>query len=555
MEAAAMADGEKVAATLQAGLALADAADGVLEALADLQKSTGVFTSDFGDRLESVLDVWEGELPGVLTAFDALNTGDGTKYALEPSAVLGMDSDHIRERVVWSRQAAALARNILGLDGPKMWLVLGQDNGEIRPTGGFIGMAAEVGLSGGQIESMTVHNSYDIDPPTYKGVPIGPPTFSKYMAGRTAYQAFRDSNWSPDFPTSAEAALRIYNLSPRPKVDGVIGLDTQVLADLIDILGPLDLPGWNKPVNGTDARELASGVLYSNPYTCGPGAKFVTTDRCFVSDALDVILAKLRTSKIDFRIVQVLLRALDQKHLLVYSLDPAINALLSDMGWDGHLTPPGKDYLAAFEWSAYSKAFDDIYRSYTYSVEVHADTSASGHLRIDYANKAPYKDPCLMQSLGDPRLCYYSYARFYVPKGAVLRSIPFFPLPPGTVASEMVPGDPAKHNTLEQYTEGDYRVFGVFIRLGMDESTTLEFQYTLPPGTLEKLPDGRWRYRLVLQKMPGSTAEPITAYVTLPQGAELLGGTVPAQSDGARLTFQTTLLTDQEIVVLMRLPV
>jgi hypothetical protein len=60
-------------------------------------------------------------------------------------------------------QAAQVAPALLGQDGPRTYLILAQNNHELRPTGGFISGAGFVRLAGGQITELKLSDSYSVD--------------------------------------------------------------------------------------------------------------------------------------------------------------------------------------------------------------------------------------------------------------------------------------------------------------------------------------------------------------------------------------------------------
>ena len=57
------------------------------------------------------------------------------------------------------------------------------------------------------------------------------------------------------------------------------------------------------------------------------------------------------------------------------------------------------------------------------------------------------------------------------------------------------------------------------------------------------------RYRLLLQKQPGTIGDSVRVVVQLPAGAELLTTTPAASRSGDELLFELTLVADQEILL------
>ncbi len=122
---------------------------------------------------------------------------------------------------------------MLGYPEKRSYLFLLQNNTELRPTGGFIGTYGIVHFQDGEIDSFTTHNVYELDDPAHKTLFIeAPAPLQKYL--KAEYWYFRDSNWSPDFPTAAREALRFYELESgsHEPFQGVIAVTPAFIASL-----------------------------------------------------------------------------------------------------------------------------------------------------------------------------------------------------------------------------------------------------------------------------------------------------------------------------------
>ncbi|MDW8103342.1 MAG: DUF4012 domain-containing protein, partial [Anaerolineae bacterium] len=136
--------------------------------------------------------------------------------------------------------AALVAPDLLGADGPRTYLILAQNEDELRPTGGFLTGVGEVRLQNGRLVSMTFRDSYAADDFSLP-YPDPPEPLRRYMG--IDLWVLRDSNWSPDFPTAARQAVALYRPGYKVSVDGVIALDQYALQELVGVLGPLTVEG------------------------------------------------------------------------------------------------------------------------------------------------------------------------------------------------------------------------------------------------------------------------------------------------------------------------
>jgi len=112
----------------------------------------------------------------------------------------------------------------MGFFGEKQYLILIQNNNELRPTGGFISAYAILKTRFGK-PSLDFHDSYEIAGHQY----VSAPTPIEYLFGDDPFYqgwVFRDANFSPDFVESANQAETFYNyLYPDQQFDGIFAVD------------------------------------------------------------------------------------------------------------------------------------------------------------------------------------------------------------------------------------------------------------------------------------------------------------------------------------------
>ena len=94
---------------------------------------------------------------------------------------------------------------MLGWDGPRRYLVLTQNPAELRPTGGYTGSYGIIAFDRGKITERTFQDVFLLDLP-WDYPFVKPPTeLANYLLGPKQPWQLADANWSPDFPTSAQA--------------------------------------------------------------------------------------------------------------------------------------------------------------------------------------------------------------------------------------------------------------------------------------------------------------------------------------------------------------
>ncbi len=523
------------------------------------------------DGPHSATGLGERLLPALVAAQPELATAR-QELAAAGQARIRLDDQHLSPRVSslvgrldrylpWFETAldgALLAPDLLGADGPRTYLLLAQNNYELRATGGFISGVGELNVEGGRLASLTFEDSYLVD--NYQ-VPhdVPPADFQRTLFGQLWF--FRDANWDADFPTSARRALDIYARDRGVAADGAIALDLAALRLLVSAVEPLQVEGVAEPVSGDNVLEIIQ-QQWDESYATkeAVGAQWAYGRKDFMGQIANAVMDKVMRGQ-DVQPVQVaraLKQALDEKHVLVYLADPEAASLLRHRNWDGALALPAQpsDLLLVVDSNVgFDKMDARVTRSIHYRVDLAAEEGPRAQLSLSYQNRATRPlDACVQESrLGEGyadmmERCYYDYVRAYVPAGSHLLSGPELPLPPGSLLARKADDAPAIPVSSTQRAEGRV-VWATFFQLEPLAEQRLAFEYRLPDGILNEEPGGadaerRVHYRLQVQKQPGTEAVPLQLEVVLPAGAEVVR-TVPADlpaPQGVTLTWATDQL-------------
>jgi len=473
---------------------------------------------DAGPRLAEA----QGELERVAAARSELDTS-----RLSPRLATQVERlDRYLPLLRLAVQAARLAPNLLGAEGPRSYLVLAQNNHELRATGGFISGVGLLRLDQGRIVELSFRDSYAVDDLS-KPHPPPPPPLRKYM--KAGILVLRDVNWSPDFPTTAQMAASLYALDQGVMVDGVIAADLTALQWLVGALGPLRLEGYDQPVSEGNVLEFMKAAWEAPPgaatiadRTRGDWREWWRHRKDFMGILLEGMLAKLESGEgLDLgRLARAVKRSLDEKHVLIHVDDPQAAELLAAVGWDGALRPGESDFLLVVDTNmGFNKVNPRIKQEISYQVTLGEGERPRAELTLRYRHTAAIRlEECIHEArYGDSyddmmNRCYWDYVRVYVPAGSELRQASGFQ--PDSV--ESLPG------------ERDTRVFAGFFVLAPGEEREITLSYDLPPDVVTG-----GTYRLRVQKQPGTGALPLRVQV----------------SGAAEASYETTLATDREFEV------
>ena len=418
-----------------------------------------------------------------------------------------------------------LAPQLLGADGPRTYLLIAQNNDELRPTGGFISGVGELHAASGRLSSLTFEDSYAVD--NWEVPHDFAPADMQATLGAEPW-LFRDANWEADFPSSARRAMEIYARDRGVDADGVIALDLTALVWLVEALSPLQVEGIDGAVTGQNVVQAIQAGWQRPPDLTWPSESewFEHRKDSFAPIAAAAMDKLLSGSDLDLlRLARTLKRALDEKHILVYLEEPRSAGTLSRMTWDGAMPdPPGRcDFLMVADANVgFNKMDARVERSITYRVELGIEGRPTVRLTLGYRNLSQKSLPFCVQEAryGETYAdmmdrCYWDYVRAYVPAGSVLVKGPDLTIPTGSLLARKSGG--SKPGLKKQIVEGGWTAWTAFFDLAPGEERTLTLEYTVPHWVAER---SLWRqaYCLQVRKQPGTEAVPFCLEVVPPPG-------------------------------------
>jgi hypothetical protein len=450
-------------------------------------------------------------------------------------------------------QMAQVAPELLGVDRPRTYLILAQNEDELRPTGGFISGACTLTIEQGPVSEMDFIDANLVDDCLHKPYPEPPQPLFDYMGSEI--WLFRDANWSPDFPTSARQAAYFYEYGQGVPIDGVIALNQHAVELLIAGLGEVHIPGVDEPVTTANVRQFMREAW--NPGEAGATAEWTFSRKDFIGRLAAAILGRIESDpgSVDWmQTAKGIYQALEGHHLLIVVDDAEASSALAQAGWDGAIRGSNGDYLMAIDANlGFGKVNALIDEEMDYRVTLHADGTASAELSLTYTHRGqwenvrcrhlePYTDDTTYTAL--MHRCYYDYLRIYVPTGSVLRAATPHPVP----GEYLVRGESTDGQATTLGDEAGKTVFAQFLVVEYGQALTTRFEYDLPQ--VVQADDGQHSYTLLIQKQGGTNAAPVSVTVALPPNTNLLTATPPPKTiDANTLTFNLQLATDVLIEV------
>lgn len=401
---------------------------------------------------------------------------------------------------------------IAGKNSFKRYLILFQNNNEIRPTGGFLGSFALIDFESGKIKNfeMPAGGTYDLVGGLKVRVAPPKPLLIAYPNWK-----FHDANWFPDWPASAQKLSWFYERSGGSTVDGVIAINAELISDLLGVIGEISLPQYQKIINQDNFILETQKIIEAERREASKEPKK------FLVDLAPVLVKKILEQEPVklFKIFATISQGLKEKKILLYFFDHKIEKFFAEKNWVGEIKKSPLDYLFVVATNVNgAKTEGVISQKISYRLEINEDGSMIGTLKIKRKHGGVVDD--FFTGRKD-----LSWLRVYLPKGTVFLG--------GQGATKKEFPEMAKNVSLDDdlkkiekeiifdkfsgtriTEEFDKICLGNFLEIGPGEEKEISFKFLLP-SKLDFL-KGQNSYSLLVQKQPGRNSD-FEAEIILPE--------------------------------------
>jgi hypothetical protein len=442
-------------------------------------------------------------------------------------------------------------------EGPKTYLLLVENEDELRPTGGLVTAAGSLLMQNGRISAMTFENEdQTVDPLVdwSKPYPAAPWQLQQYM--NSPVLLFRDTSWFTNYPTAALYAETLFSYVKGYSVNGEIAFDQQFLVEILQATGPIQVAGVSYPI---DAGNVVDYMRSAKAPTATDHASPDWNNKLFIKLIADALVEKIYSGTVKPEsLFPVLLQSLNEHHLLLKLDSPSMATLLADHRWDGAVLPEKGDFLMAVDTNVgFNKTNAVVATNMVYDVDLTNLAAPIGSLMVVHKNNAAgiiCKQWDKIRLPGEEYYpitdCYWNYMRIYTPNGTkLLEATPQFVPANWMLIKQDVP---ARVDTLDEGIAG-VQAFGTLQVVPGGETLNTTFRFALPASIVQSS-IGQSVYLLLIQKQPGTLAEPITIRVHLPNNAAIKSVPTGAVLQAQNIYFQTTLRTDVEFEVSFSIP-
>ncbi len=314
---------------------------------------------------------------------------------------------------------------VLGGNGPRTYLVEQVNPAELRAGGGFIGTYSLLQTKQGSIKLIQSGNAYDlVNPRPTPGQPgfIPQPTPYREVVPDISW-SFVDSNIYPDFASNAKAAETFVQPRVGTHLDGVISIDYFAVAKMLELTGPISVPGYAEPVTASNfipqlmQHDLAADVAH----------------KAILAALAEPLMKRISSLSADDwpHLISSVEGLATERHFQVYLDNPAGESELDRIAWSGALNPTGiTDFMMEVE-SNYYGTKSNYFLTRLFTITLSREGGTLHHkVVVDTVNNEPIGT--------EERVTYEADTRLYLGKVAAaisdnLQSVRFSnPAPPSS---------------------------------------------------------------------------------------------------------------------------
>ena len=380
---------------------------------------------------------------------------------------------------------------LLGVDEKRTYMVIFQNDKELRPTGGFITAYTVMEVDKGKFTPLGSEDIYDLDAKYTPNIPAPDPIVD-YIKGPYVISKnlrLRDMNWNPDFYESMKVFAEEIESVGIKDIDGIIAIDTHLLVNLLDVIGPIGVSGFGNFSNEISPECNCPQVIYeleSFADVEGPIVWSPTTGEIIYrppnSDNRKRIIGPLMNAVLSNAFGQPKeklpdlftagMKSLNEKHVLFFLYDDKVQGAVESFNVAGRIQEYSGDYLHINDANLGGRK-SNLYVTQEVSqvVEIDKDGTVTKTVTITYNNPEKY-DGWLNSVLPN-------WVRIYVPKGSQL------------LAFEGV------EDQDEPYVESEKTVYAGHFELRPQGIAKVTVKYRLPFKVTDE-------YKMLIQKQSGT---------------------------------------------------
>jgi len=287
-------------------------------------------------------------------------------------------------------EATRLAPALLGADGDRRWIVAVLTPSEERGAGGLAGDYAELRATDGDVELVRSLPARDLNAATDRTAQLAavPDVYRERYEGFRVGRFWQNLSATPDVPTFGQAIASAYPLlEDGGPVDGVVVVDPEAIAALLELTGPVLVAPWPVPLTSDNIAKVLQYGHYAH----------LSEEQidAFQGDVIEEVVDALTTGSLPSiaEMAAILGPEVVGGHLRLWSPEPDPQALFARVGADGGLGPRerGTDFVQLVTQNDGENKIDwYLQRSITYEATIEPESGTlAATATVTLTNDAP----------------------------------------------------------------------------------------------------------------------------------------------------------------------
>lgn len=286
-----------------------------------------------------------------------------------------LSHDYYFNLVEKNKVAAKLLLQTLPQDS-KSYLLLIEDNRKLIGAGGKIVALNRVDFKNGKLVKVEAQASETLED---LKLHVEPPKDIKIDLGINEWR-ISDSNYEPDFPTSARQTAWFYTKATGKSIDGILAIDLSAIEELLSIIGPINIKGRDEKI---DTDNLIKTLNKEK-------------DNKLITDLAEELINKILFLP-DLNWPEITLwfgKNFEQKHLLLYFADTKLFSYLVSSGFSASFPRPAEktekvgDLLSLVETNIGEGVNFYIDKRYSLETNINKEGKISHFLKLTYTNSS-----------------------------------------------------------------------------------------------------------------------------------------------------------------------
>ncbi len=274
--------------------------------------------------------------------------------------------------------------SFMGAEGPRSYFFVAESPAELRGTGGIWGAWAIATAEDGRFMFSPFQPIQRLDDIPADQVPAPNPDFARNYDQYGGAGYWRNMNMTPDFPSASRAVLASYEILTGQELDGVISADPFALAAMLELTGPVEIPGLGIEVDSESVVDFVSNEAYIRF-----GGESVERKAVLGSVAGDAFVRFLGMQERGVARMRTVAELVATGHLKIYSADEQMQAGLELAGADHGLRAEGDVVAVIVNNRSGSKVDYYARRTVEHRVQLGGDAEAISRTLVEIDNEAP----------------------------------------------------------------------------------------------------------------------------------------------------------------------